>query len=148
MMNVVFEADFAKVWSDGYSPCIFATMNSIPSITRFKEMSDAYLKLVKKLSHEYGQVYGLSNLSDSQPISIETLYLYYNTYLPKQFQYGLRYKAYVKPRNLFSQFSLEEVLKGLDSNKVEVFNTFEEALNAVNRKRAGKTTLYYGQTVL
>ncbi len=148
MLNVVFEADFAKVWSDGYSPCVFATMQSMPSLARFKEMSDAYLKLVKKLSHDYGAVYGISNLSESQPISIETLYLYYNTYLPKQFQHGLHYKAYVKPRNLFSQFSLEEVLKGLDSSKVEVFNTFEEALNAVNRKRADKTPRYYGQTVL
>ncbi len=147
-MNVVFDEDFAKVWSDGYSPCIFATMYHIPSLTRFKEMSEAYLKLVKKLSNEYREVYGISNLSESQPISIEALYLYYNSYLPKQFQNGLQYKAYVKPKNLFSQFSLEEVLKGLDPQKVGVFNTFEEALQAVNNKRSEKNKRFYGETVL
>jgi hypothetical protein len=111
-------------------------------------MSEAYLKLVKKISSEYRDVYGISNLSESQPISIEALYLYYNSYLPKQFQNGLLYKAYVKPKNLFSQFSLEEVLKGLDPQKVGIFNTFEEALQAVNNKRSEKNKRFYGETVL
>lgn len=147
-MHVVFEEDFAKVWSDGYSPCVFAVMYHMPEVTRFKAMCEAYVKLVKKLSQEYKEVYSISNLADSQPISLEALFLYYNTYLPKQFQSGLRYKAYVKPRNLFSQFSLEEVVKNIDKNKVGVFDSFEEALQAVNRKRSVTFSQPYGQIVL
>lgn len=148
LMNVVFEEDFAKVWSDGYSPCAFAVMHHMPSISRYKAMCEVYIKLIKKLSHEFKDVYSISNLAESQPIPLEALFLYYNTYLPKQFQSGLRYKAYVKPKNLFAQFSLEEVLKNMDSTKVGVFDTFEEALEAVNRKRIEKSTHRYGQTVL
>jgi len=110
-------------------------------------MCEAYLKLVKKLSHEYRDIYSISNMSDSQPIPLQALFLYYNTYLPKQFQNGLRYKAYVKPKNLFAQFSLEEVLKNTVHGRVGVFDTFEEALQAVNKKRSEKHSLSYGQTV-
>lgn len=147
-MNVVFEEDFAKVWSDGYSPCVFAVLYHMPEVSRFKAMCEAYLKLVRKLSGEYKEVYSISNMTDSQPIPLEALFLYYNTYLPKQFASGLRYKAYVKPRNVFSQFSLEEALKNIDKTKVGVFDSFEEALQAVNRKRSSTFAQPYGQTLL
>jgi hypothetical protein len=54
----------------------------------------------------------------------------------------------VKPRNLFSQFSLEEVVSNVDPGKVGTFDSFEEALQAVNKKRSSSISLPYGQTVL
>lgn len=147
-MIVAFEADFAKVWSDGYSPCAFAVMYRMPEVAQFKAMCEAYLKLVKRLAHEFKDVYGISNMTEAQPIPLEALFLYNKTYLPKQFQSGLRYKAYIKPRNVFSQFSLEEVTRNADPEKVGIFNTFEEALQAINRKRIQKTIQPYGQAVL
>lgn len=147
-MNVVFDEDFAKVWSDGYSPCVFAVMYHMPEISRFKEMCEAYVKLVKHLANECNDVYSVSNMADSPPFPLDALFLYCNTYLPKQFESGLRYKAYVKPRNVFSQFSLEEVLKNIDENKVGIFDSFGEALQAVNNKYSSTIAEPYGQTVL
>lgn len=147
-MSIVFDEDFAKVWSDGYSPCVFAVMYHMPEISRFKEMCEAYVRLVKHLANEWNEVYSVSNMVDSQPFPLEALFLYCNTYLPKQFESGLRYKAYVKPRNLFSQFSLEEVLKNIDEDKVGVFDSFEEALQAVNNKCSSTRMLPYGEIVL
>lgn len=148
MMNVVFDEDFAKVWSDGYTPCAFAVMYHMPEISRFKEMCEAHVTLVKHLANGCRDVYSVSNMADSQPFPLDALFLYWNIYLPKQFESGLRYKAYVRPRNLFSQFSLETVLKNIDEDKIGIFDSFEEALQAVSNKCSSTRMLLYGETVL
>ena len=147
-MKVVFEEDFSKVWSDGYSPIVFAVLYHMPESIRFKAMCEAHTKLVKRLSSEFKGIYSIFNMAEAQPIPLEALFLYHNVYLPQQFESGLRYKAYVKPRNLFSQFSLEEVVNNSDPGKVGTFNSFEDALQAVNKKRSSSLSLPYGQTVL
>lgn len=147
-MKVVFDEDFAKIWRDGYSPIVFAVVYHMPESTRFKKMCEAHAAQVKRFSREYKGVYSIFNMAEAQPIPLEALFLYHNVYLPQQFETGLRYKAYVKPRNLFSQFSLEEVVNNVDPTKMGTFDSFEEALQAVNRKRSSSLLLPYGQTVL
>jgi hypothetical protein len=144
----IYSETFGRVWTDVTKPVLFANIRYMPEMNLFRSFCEAYVSQLRKIAHRFGRVYGVTDLSNSRPLPIEALFLYYKNYLPQQFEVGLRYKAYVKPKNVFSQFSLEEVLKNADSKKLGVFATFEEAFEAINVKSFENKSAFYGQAIL
>ena len=132
-MKVVVDNEFARIWSDDTSPIVFTLLRKIPEETEvFDEIQKEQDDLIKTTKAKFSEVYCICDLSQCKASSFEALFEYCFVKLTQQLKSGVKFKAFVAPRNMLAQCSLNEVLKNLDQTKVASFKTFEESLNAIN----------------
>jgi hypothetical protein len=130
-MTVEIKNNFVHIWTNAKSPVLFARVYSLPvDVVDFNLVTEEYLGCIRKLKAEFPVLFTVTDFSELSPPKLPVVIRFYEEFIPAQLQLGIRYKAFVRPRNLFSQFALEDVIKNSDPVAVGVFDTFEEAMKA------------------
>jgi hypothetical protein len=132
-MNVVVDNEFARIWSDDTSPIVFTLVRRIPDQQeQFEMLMSKQEDLIKEVKRKFSEVYAICDLSQCKAAPFELLFECCLGRLAQQFKAGVKFKAFVAPRNMLAQCSLDEMLKTTDETKVSSFKTFEESLNTIN----------------
>jgi hypothetical protein len=131
-MRTEVKNDFIHIWTDD-GPVLYSKVFRIPADqTKFAKFMEAYLECVRKHAAKFDVLYTLSDFSDINPPELPIIMQFYEEHIPAQLQLGIRFKAFVRPRNLFAQFALEDVKNAIPS-AMGVFDTFEEGLQTIHR---------------
>jgi hypothetical protein len=138
-MAVVFDRDFARVWSDGATPYIFSTVMRVPGLGELDELANKHIEMIRELKRTFGEVYSVLDLRLCPPVPESVVRHYITKILPRQFKTGLKHKALVLPEEKKSQDLLFNAMKLMEGMPVSIHSTFSKALNEVNRKRTERT---------
>ena len=134
---VVYDRDFARVWYDGATPCVFSTVVAVPRKEEMHELLDRQLSLIKELRQRYGFVLSICDLQYCKRIPDEIASIYVDR-LGEQFNAGLVHKSFVKPHNDLARRMLASEAGQLTRLSISLHNTFEDALTDMNNRRVKK----------
>jgi hypothetical protein len=134
-MAIVFDRDFARVWSDGTTPCVFSSVVRAPGREELDELTEKQLGMIAELRHTFGDVYSILDLRLCPPVDPQIAQHYTRKIIPRQFKAGLTHKAFVKPEEKKSKEVFSQALHLIKDLPISVHTSFEDALNEINQKR-------------
>lgn len=138
-MNVLLENKSAKIWVDENAPIVFCRLLFVPDDRRkYQELCDVNIKAIAQVrSRTKVPIYSLCDASQLKPFPFEIFLRHYVKHLPAQFHAGLKFKAIVRPIDIFSDWSLPDFLHG---ETIGIFDCFSSALGCINTKWANLLT--------
>lgn len=134
-MVTIFDRDFARVWSDGTSPCVFCSVVRVPEKKEMDELARHQLKLIRELKHTFGNVYSILDLRLCPSIPAPIARHYVGRIVPMQFKAGLKHKAFVVPKEKKALKVLVRAFISIVDMPVSMHNSFEDAMNTINYQR-------------
>jgi hypothetical protein len=138
-MRTYLDEPFAKVWVDEAIPCVFTIVKEPLDKFQLDTLAELELLCVKKLKKKNTEVFSLVNLQQCQTSMEKTIVNYMNRTVRGQFHIGLAHKLVVTPENKITRASFMTALQLYQDVKIEVFNSFEGALDAIKMHRAYKS---------
>ena len=134
-MNVAFEKEFAKVWTDNHTPCLFTLITNIPSLQQTNAFAEAHSALTKQLYKQFGEAYLIADFSRVSEEKSEQLCLFYLDLIPKLVRNKISYAAFICPHKSMESLP-DEKREKLGSSPVGIYSSFTDALASVNLKRS------------
>lgn len=135
-MTVYLDESFAKVWVDETIPCVFSTITEPLNKSQLDIIAEIELQCLKKLKKKHTEVFSLVNLQHCLTSMEKAIVHYLNRTVRKQFYSGLTSKLLVSPTEKMTRASLMDAVRLYQDHKLEVFNSFEGALDAIKMHRA------------
>ena len=135
IMNVAFEAEFAKVWTDNHTPCLFTLITNIPTHHHTSAFAEAHSSLTKQLYKQFGEAYLIADFSRVSEEKSEQLCLFYLELIPKLVKNKISYAAFICPDKSMESLPPDKRSK-LGTAPVGIYSSFTEALASVNLKRS------------
>jgi hypothetical protein len=140
-MAIVFEQDFARIWSDGATPYIFCSVVRVPTIAGVEDLAAKQLELIKELKSTFGYVYSMLDLRLCPPLPVEISNYYISEVLPRQFKKGVKHKAIVEPEEKKSNEVFLKAFLAVRHQPISLYTSFEMALKEMNRLSANEKPL-------
>lgn len=122
-----------KFYFDKTINTVIVTYDDYIPADEFKEISEK-LNTFRINNHAIKQ---LNNIEQIGVLSEEIRLWLHDTWLPKAFKTGLKFIAFVTPKNAFGKWSLNEVTKDktlFNNIEIKYFSTFDEAKNWLKEK--------------
>lgn len=136
-MNVVFQEEFGQVWTDDLTPYVFTLITQVPPTPKEAgRFFEAQVELSRKLCKKYKEAYLVSDFSKTTDAIRGQLCNYYMEYIPRLIKTKVSYIAFICPQNVFDSLPEEKKAK-LSAAPLGIFETFVDALHAVNQRRSG-----------
>lgn len=134
-MRIVYNESFARVWSEPKSPIVFSVVSKIPESSEgYAELCQRQIELIRKARQEFQMVFSITDFSACNPLSLRRAIDYVEYHVVRQFEAGLTYKAFVKPRNLVNQSILHTAMKLTDLPAIGFYDSFDAALESITSK--------------
>jgi hypothetical protein len=140
-MAIVFERDFARVWSDGATPYIFCSVVRVPTIAGLDDLAAKQLELIKEIKSTFGYVYSILDLRLCPPLPVAISNYYVSKVLPNQLKKGVKHKAIVEPEEKNSREVFLKAFLVVRHQPISLYTSFEKALEDMNRLSANEKPL-------
>ena len=138
-MRTYLDESFAKLWVDEAIPCVFIIVKEPLDKFELDTVAELELMCVKKLKKKHDVVFSLVNMQHCLTSMEKTIVNYMNRTVRGQFHSGLTHKLLVAPQDKTTRSYLMSALQLYQDVKIEVFNSFEGALDTIKMHRAYKS---------
>lgn len=132
-MAILFERDFGRVWSDGTTSCVFASLSRAPSAEEMEELAERQLQLIRELRKKFGYVYSILDLRVCPPLPHSVIVRYISSIMPRQFKAGVKHKALIKPQERLAREIVANAIPMIEDMPISIHTSFEDALVAVRK---------------
>ncbi|GHN00846.1 hypothetical protein WSM22_23350 [Cytophagales bacterium WSM2-2] len=127
--------EFAKIWVDDDLPGVFCTITGPMLYPQLETVIRVEMGCLRELRKKHDKVYSVVNLFDCS-VRVEAMVIHYiDTVMKRKYTSKLEHKFFVKPFDKTLSSSIVRLLALYRNQKVEMFNSFEDAMRALNNFR-------------
>jgi hypothetical protein len=134
-MAILFDRDFGRVWWDGTTPFVFASVVRVPVKKEMDALAEKQIELIREVKSKFGDVYSILDLSLCPVLPNPIILHYVTTIAPRQFRAGVMHKAFVMPGEKEPFQLLVKSFTLISHFPVSLHTSFENALDEINRRR-------------